>query len=57
MSEGAGEKKTLLCVEVTWRGNYYQPGERVAVATAWVEDAFTDRDDSPAVEIWEAHEL
>lgn len=55
------ERHTRLVVDIVWNGpdanglakeeNYYDDRELADVATDWIQDAFSDRDDSPRVQV------
>lgn len=56
------ERRTRLIVDIVWNGEdsgrraqeeyyYYEDRELPRVATDWIEDVFSDRDDSPEVTV------
>lgn len=57
------ERRTRLVVDIVWNGpdsgrlakeeHYYDDRELPRVATEWIEDVFSDRDDGPRVTVTE----
>jgi hypothetical protein len=64
MTEEAPPRRTRLIVDIEWNGPdsgrlareeyYYEDRELSRVAAGWIEDVFTDRDDSPRVTVTDA---